>query len=143
MTMEKSAKGVKNLANATEVPRNCDAKSLFPSKGRYQSCNKTSEMHSFLKFIFGTKLYIFRTVSLSTIRSLALYTQQTPDDRQRYCPKHVQFYSKNKFEKSVHLVGFNTRIYHDARSSECQIWRYHTRKTAVLTISGLRCGCEL
>ena len=25
---------------------------------------------------------------------------------QRYCSKHVEFYSKNKFEKLVHLVGF-------------------------------------
>jgi len=25
-------------------------------------------------------------------------------------PKHVEFYSKNKFEKLVHLVGFITRI---------------------------------
>jgi hypothetical protein len=32
----------------------------------------------------------------------------------------VDFYSKNKFEKLVHLVGFIIRIYHDARSSECQ-----------------------
>ena len=71
---------------------------------------------------------MFRTVSLSTIGSLALYTQQqvqvtqvvltacqqavsitcmtylllcaqcqTPDDGQRYCPKHVQPYSKYKF----------------------------------------------
>jgi hypothetical protein len=30
------------------------------------------------------------------------------------------FYSKNKFEKIMHLVGFIIRIYHDARSSECQ-----------------------
>jgi len=44
-----------------------------------------------------------------------------PDDGQRNCPKHVQFYPKNKFEKLVHLVGFIIRIYHDARSSECQI----------------------
>jgi hypothetical protein len=29
---------------------------------------------------------------------------------QRNCPKHVQFYSKNKFEKKVHLVGFIIRI---------------------------------
>jgi len=36
-------------------------------------------------------------------------------------PKHVEFYSKNKFEKLMHLVGFVIRIYHDARSSECQI----------------------
>jgi len=40
---------------------------------------------------------------------------------QRNCPKHVEFYSKNKFQKLVHLVGFIIRIYHDARSSECQI----------------------
>ena len=31
------------------------------------------------------------------------------------------FYSKNKFEKLVHLVGFIIRIYHDARSPERQI----------------------
>jgi len=40
------------------------------------SYNKTNEMHKFLKFIFGIELYMFRTVSLSIIRSLALYTQQ-------------------------------------------------------------------
>jgi len=35
--------------------------------------------------------------------------------------KHVEFYSKNKFEKLVQLVGFIIRIYHDARSPELQI----------------------
>jgi len=45
----------------------------------------------------------------------------TPDDGERNCPKHVAFYSKNKFEKIVHLFGFIIRIYHDARPSECQI----------------------
>ena len=29
-----------------------------------------------------------------------------PDDGQKTCLKHVEFYSKNKFEKLVHLVGF-------------------------------------
>jgi len=38
--------------------------------------NKTNEMHKFLKFIFGIELYMFRTVYLSIIMSLALYTQQ-------------------------------------------------------------------
>ena len=33
-------------------------------------------MHYNLKFIFGVELYMFRTVSLSIIKSLALYTQQ-------------------------------------------------------------------
>ena len=30
-------------------------------------------------------------------------------DGQRNCPKHVEFHSKNKFEKLVHLVGSITR----------------------------------
>jgi len=99
------------------------------------------------------KLYMFRTVRLSIIRSFSLYTQQwcmlhsfsdslragsgwnrvpswsclqavriavwhipllcvqwkNPDDGQRNCPKHVEFHSKNKFEKFVHLVGFIIR----------------------------------
>ena len=93
---------------------------------------------------------MFRTVPLSIIRRFSLYTQQrcmsysfadglretvskplwqtpllcvqwkTPDDEQRSYPKHVEFYSKNKFDKFVHLVGFIIRIYHDARSPERQ-----------------------
>ena len=55
---------------------------------------------------------------------------ETPDDGQRNCPKHVEFYSKNKFEKLVHLVGFIIRIYHDARSPEHQI-----KKPSVLSSS--------
>ena len=88
---------------------------------------------------------MFRTVPLSIIRGVSLYTQQcymsygfadslragsgrnsavskpvchvpllcvqwkTSDDGQRNCPKHVEFYSKNKFETLVHLVGFIVR----------------------------------
>ena len=107
-------------------------------------------MHWFLKFIFGIKLYMFRRVPLSTIRIFSLWTQQwymlnrfadslqavskhlwhiplllaqwkNPDGGQRNCPKHVEFYSKNKFEELVHLVDNIIRIYHDARSSERQI----------------------
>jgi len=77
---------------------------------------------------------MFRTVPLSIIRSFSLYIQQTcmtytivvctvkktADDGQRNCPKHVEFYSKNKFEELVHLVRFVIRIYHDAWSSEHQ-----------------------
>jgi len=53
-----------------------------------------------------------------------LYVQwKTPDDGHRNCPKHVEFYVKNKFEKLLHLFGFIVRIYHDARSAERQILR--------------------
>ena len=50
-----------------------------------------------------------------------MHSEKTPDDGQRNCPKHVEFYSKNIFEKLVHLVGFIIRIYHDPRSPERQI----------------------
>ena len=36
------------------------------------------------------------------------------------CPKHVKFYSKNKFEKLVRLIGFIIRIFHDAQTPERQ-----------------------
>jgi len=49
-----------------------------------------------------------------------VYSEKTPDDGQRKCPQHVQFYSKYKFQKLMHLVGFIIRIYHDARSPERQ-----------------------
>jgi len=39
-----------------------------------------------------------------------VYNEKRPDDGQMNCPKRVEFYSKNKFEKLVHLVGFITRI---------------------------------
>jgi len=50
-----------------------------------------------------------RKLSLKPVR-------KTPDDGLRNCPKHVQFYSKNKLEKLVHLFGFIIRNYHEARS---------------------------
>jgi len=36
--------------------------------------------------------------------TIAVCTVKTPDDGQRNCPKFVEFYSKNKFEKLVHLT---------------------------------------
>ena len=35
---------------------------------------------------------------------------KTPHDGRRNCPKHVEFYCENKFEKLVHLVGFIMRV---------------------------------
>jgi hypothetical protein len=56
---------------------------------------------------------------------------KTPDDGQRNCPKHVEFHSKNKFEKLVQLVAFIVRnlsrcmvtwtSYHAAWSHELHI----------------------
>jgi len=49
--------------------------------------------------------------NLYDIYLLLCIQYQTLDDGQKTCPKHVEFYSKNKFEKLVHLVGFIIRIY--------------------------------
>ena len=38
------------------------------------------------------------------------------DDGRRNCPKYVEFYSKNKFEKLVHLVGFIIRSFKNISS---------------------------
>jgi len=70
---------------------------------------------------------VFLTAYKQTVRktcmtyTIAVCMVKTPDDGQRNCPKHVEFYSKNKFEKLVHLVGFIRRMCHNAWSSECQI----------------------
>ena len=54
-------------------------------------------------------------------KPLLCVKSKTPDDGQTNCPKHVEFHSKNKFEKSEPLVGFIIRIYHVAQSHERQI----------------------
>ena len=42
--------------------------------------------------------------------TIAVRTVKNSHDGQRNCPKYVEFYSRNKFEKLVHLVGFIIRI---------------------------------
>ena len=46
---------------------------------------------------------------------------QTPDNGQKNSLKHVEFYSKNKFQELVQLVGFIIRIFHYSRWPEPQI----------------------
>ena len=50
------------------------------------------------------------SASLYDIYHCCVYSEKTPDDGQKNCPKHVEFYSKNKFEKLVHLAGFVIKI---------------------------------
>jgi len=72
---------------------------------------------------------MFQTVRLSIISFHRTHSNgifhtgllsANPYDIYHCRPKHVEFYSKNKFEKLVHLVGFIIRIYHDAQSPERQ-----------------------
>ena len=58
----------------------------------------------------GTSLSGSQAVSKPVWHTPLLCVQwKTPDDRQRNCLKHVEFQSKKKFEKLVHLVGFIIR----------------------------------
>jgi hypothetical protein len=66
-----------------------------------------------------TAIGIWHTVSITCMYCCV---HSARHDGQRNCPKHVELYSKNTFEKLVHLIGFIIRIYHDARSSECQFF---------------------
>ena len=110
-------------------PVSFSRRTLHHGVGKYVWCTN-------FWYLFGIKLYMFRTVPLSIVRNFSLYTQQcymsycfvdnlragscsqavwripllyvqwkTPDYGQRNCPKHVEFYSKNKCEKLVYLVG--------------------------------------
>ena len=44
--------------------------------------------------------------SSSQAVSKPVWQWKTPDDGERNWPKYVEFHYKNKFEKTVHLVGF-------------------------------------
>ena len=50
---------------------------------------------------------------------------KTPDDGQRSFPKHIEFYSKNKFEELVHLVGFIIRVRHICCASMLATQKIH------------------
>jgi hypothetical protein len=46
------------------------------------------------------------SANLYDINHLLCVQWKIPEDGQRNCPKHVEFHSKNKFKKLVHLVRF-------------------------------------
>jgi len=110
---------------------------------------------------------MFRTVPLSIIRSFSLYTQQwympyrfagsSLASCQQTCThccvysekllmmdrgtvRNIQLYSKNKFEKLVHLVGFTIRISRITvtMNSDC-ISKQHNRAAA--TPGGYELNC--
>ena len=67
---------------------------------------------------------------------------KTSDDGQRNCPKHAEFYSKNKFKKLVLLVRFIIRIYLDAPSPERQIpfYVFMFQNSGTVRYSCIPCG---
>ena len=65
--------------------------------------------------------FTVHAANLYDIYHCCVYSEKTPDDGQTNCPKHVEFYSKKKFDKFVHLVGFIIRIALNVFSQNCGI----------------------
>jgi hypothetical protein len=82
--------------------------------------HKSSTVHTAIHTDYADCLLVCCQHNLYDIYLLLCVQCNSPDDGQRNCPKHVELYSKNKFEKLVQLIGCIIRIYHDARSFECQ-----------------------
>jgi len=84
----------------------------------------------------GKILLLFCFFNVQTIFILILLPscQQTcmtfiiSDDGQRNCPKRVEFYSKNKFEKLIYLVCFKLRIFYKNYSVSKKVNAYLVNK---------------
>ena len=76
------------------------------------------------------------SANLYDIYRCCVYSEKLLMMGQRNCPKRVEFYSKNKFEKLVHLVGFIITIYHDARSPNVRFSQFVCSGSPVLEGSG-------
>jgi len=95
----------------------CFAQFLCPSSGVFQCTHYNGICHTGLETACEQdqdvpSWYCSRAVSKPVWHITLLCVQwKFPDDGERNCPKHVEFYFKNKFEKSVNLVGFIIRKY--------------------------------
>jgi len=84
----------------------CSGQFLCPSSGGFQ-CTHCEQDQDGSSVPFWS---CSQAVSKSVWHIPLLCVQwKIPDDGQRNGPKHLEFHSKNKFEKMVHLVGFIIR----------------------------------
>jgi hypothetical protein len=82
----------------------CFGQHLCPSSGVFHCKHSNGICHTVLL----TAVEQDQDVPYMTYTFLCVQWK-TPDDEHRNCPKYVQFHSKNKFEKLVHLVCFIIR----------------------------------
>jgi len=70
---------------------------LFLRASYILSCHAQEHLRNYKNFILVIK-------PTDALISQIYFWNKNPDDGHRNCPKHVEFYSKNKFEKLVHLL---------------------------------------
>ena len=93
----------------------CLEQFLFPSSGVFYYTPSNGICHTGLLTAWKQEQDVSSWSCLQAVSKpvwhipLLCVQWRTLDDGQRNCPKHVEFHSKNKFEKLVHLVGFIIR----------------------------------
>ena len=84
-----------------ELNSTCFGQFLCPSSGVFHCTHNNGVCHT------GLLTACSQAIRKPVWHKPLLCVQwKTPDNGERNCPKHVEFHSKNKFEKLMHLVGF-------------------------------------
>ena len=89
----------------------CFGELLCPSSGVFHCTHNNGVCHTGLLTACEQEHLLLHASFQQTCMTytITVFTVKTPDDGQSNCPKHVEFPSKNKFEKLVHIVGFIIR----------------------------------
>jgi len=85
--------------------------SISPSLGVFHCTHSNDICHTGLLTACEKDPACKLSANLNDIYHCCVYSEKTPDDGQRNCPKQVEFHSKNKSEKLVHLVGLIIRTH--------------------------------
>ena len=121
----------------------CFGQFLCPSSGVFHCTHSNGICHTgFADSLRAGSAWniLILLASCQHIYHCCVYSEKTPDDGQKNCPKHAEFYSKNKFLELVHIVGFITNnseiciiinstkiilsIFQDLKFSECEKLKY-------------------
>ena len=81
---------------------------FLPGRAKDLSATYTQQWYTSHRFPDNLRASFFSQAISKPVWHVPLLCVQwkTPVDGQRNCPRYLEFHSKNKFEKLVHLVGF-------------------------------------
>ena len=114
----------------------CFGQIYFPSSG---VSTLYTQQQVFVMLVMSTVCQRGRqqTVNITSMTNtyFFIYSVETPDDGQQICPKHVEIFIKNKFEKQCISLAFIIRICHNAWSTECQTQLFIAKTYSQLHVS--------